>query len=258
MHPTPHKRVIPFKGGHNFRDLGGYPTSDGRMTAWGLVYRSGSLAALSDEDHALLHSLKLALVFDLRSTRERGVRPSRLPEPAAFEVWFRDHKTSAADVVDLVQKPEAHSGLAHEMMVELYRGLAYEQAESFAELFRRLASGHLPMVFHCAAGKDRTGTADAILLDLLGVERSEVIADYVLTDSFFDRLCEMALSDPVSGKLAAFDKDIWTPLMQARPEYVATMLETISARHGSTEGFVREVLGLSAIQVAAIRERLLV
>ncbi|MDB5702388.1 MAG: protein tyrosine/serine phosphatase [Sphingomonadales bacterium] len=252
------KRVLPFAGGHNFRDIGGYPTRDGRTTAWGLVYRSGSMAALSDADHDLLGSLKLALVCDLRSTRERGMHPSRFPDTVDFEVWARDHNTSAGDVVEAIQKPEAHSGMAREMMIEMYKDLAYEQAESYIELFQRLAAGSLPLVFHCAAGKDRTGIAAAILLDMLGVEREAVVADYVMTDDFFDQLCEMVLADPIASKLAALDPAIWAPLMRADAAYVETMLDTITARHGSSEGFVREILGLGTDEIAAIRERLLV
>ncbi len=251
-------RIIALSGGHNFRDMGGYPARDGRTTAWGRLYRSGTMLELSDEDHELLHQLELQLICDLRSTRERTVRPSRLPDARAFEVWARDHRTSAADVVEAIQSPEAHAGSGRELMIELYRDLPYEQAESYKVLFRRIADGHVPIVFHCTAGKDRTGVAAAILLDLLGVPRATIVEDFALTDHAFDNLRRMVLEDPDMGKLADYDQSLWEPLLRAYPVYIETMFATIEARHGSSEGYVREVLGLTDEQIAAIRSVLLV
>lgn len=251
-------RLLAFKGAHNFRDMGGYPALDGRTTAWGRLYRSGTMVELSDEDHELLDELKLRLICDLRSTRERSVKPSRLPEKREFEIWAREHRTSAADVVEAIQSPEAHDGLGVELMRELYRELPYEQSESYAVLFERIAQGDLPLVFHCTAGKDRTGVAAALLLDLLGVPREVIVEDYVLTDLSFDNLRRLVLSDPEMGRLKDYDQRLWEPLLRADPTYLDALFETIETCHGTSEDYAREVLEISANQVAAIRRALLV
>ncbi|AMK19873.1 MULTISPECIES: tyrosine-protein phosphatase [Sphingobium] len=251
-------RVIPLEGGHNFRDIGGYRTQDGRTVAKGLVYRSGTMSELSDCDHAALDALGLQVICDFRSTRERNRRPSRLPDAATYEIWSRDHQMSAGDLTEAMQHADATPEKSRQLMIEAYHDLAYEQAPSYRELFQRLAYGTLPLVFHCAAGKDRTGVAAALLLDLLGVSRDQVIEDYKLTDQFFSRGCELVTKDPIGNKLANVAREIWEPMMRADPGYLTAMFDTIEARHGSAEGFIREELALDDAGIAAIRTRLLV
>jgi protein-tyrosine phosphatase len=258
MQLSARERILPMTGGHNFRDIGGYPAKDGRSTAWGLVYRSGTMAQLDDGDRALIEGLGLRVICDLRSSRERDRRPSRLPEPADFEIWSHDYDNSSADLVNALAEPGATAAQARAVMIDLYGDIAYEQRPGYRALFERLASGALPILFHCAAGKDRTGVAAALLLDMLGVPREAVIEDYVLTDHFFDRGCELVRTDPWVKRLGTVDPAIWAPVMRADPAYLATMFETIEARHGSAEGFIRDELGLDGAAIESIRERLLV
>lgn len=252
------QRVVPMEGGHNFRDIGGYPARDGRRVATGLVFRSGTMSELKDSDHALLDAIGLQVVCDLRANDERKRRPSRFPEAATFEIWSRDYQMSAGDLVAVMQRPGATAQLLRDHVIEAYRTLAYEQAPSYRELFLRLAHGPLPLVFHCAAGKDRTGIAAALLLDLLGVPRERVIDDYALTDQFFSRGCELVAQDPIGDRFAGVDPKVWEPMMRADPAYLEIMFDTIETRHGSGEGFLRDELGLDDMVLSRIRERLLV
>jgi protein-tyrosine phosphatase len=251
-------RVVLLEGGHNFRDIGGYRSADGRMVARGLVYRSGTLSELTDRDHGVMDALGLALICDLRSTRERERRPSRLPHAAQYEIWTRDHPMSAGDLTEAMRRHDATPETSRALMIEAYRELVYEQIPSYRELFRRIADGPLPLLFHCAAGKDRTGIAAALLLDLLGVARADVLADYAITDRFFARGCALVAKDPFGTRLAGIDQRIWESMMRADPAYLTAMFETVEARHGSGERFMRDELGLDAAAIGAIRERLLV
>lgn len=252
------ERVVPMEGGHNFRDIGGYRTQDGLHVARGLVYRSGTMSELSDADHAVLDSLGLQLVCDLRSTGERARRPSRMPNTVTFEIWARDHDMSAGDLTRIVHRPDASADQVRNVMIEAYCRLPYEQAQSYRALFHHIADGALPLVFHCAAGKDRTGVAAALLLDMLGVGREDVMDDYRLTDRFFARGCELVSKDPIGNRLAGVDPRIWEPMMRAETTYLETMFATIEQRHGSTEGFLRDELNLDAATLTTIRERLLI
>lgn len=254
-HPA---RVVALAGGHNFRDIGGYPTADGRTVAWGRVFRSGTMVALSDADHLHLNTLGLRVICDLRSTRERDRRPSRLPSDASFEVWFREHETSTADLVTHLHAPDANAADTRQRIIALYPDLAYEQVPSYRELFARLAYGELPLLFHCAAGKDRTGIAAAILLDILGVSREIIREDYAFTDLFFERGCKMMLEDPAGEGLHDLDPQIWAPMMRADPAYLDAVFTTLEQRHGSSAGFLHDEIGLDADGIEAIRERLLV
>jgi len=253
-----HERVIPFEGGHNFRDLGGYSTRDGRVVARGLVYRSGTMAELSDADHAILDTLGLKVICDFRSNSERDRRPSRLPPEADFEIWSRDHGTSHGDVTKILSQPGATAETARQHILNTYKDLAYEQAPSYRELFQRLAYGPLPLMFHCAAGKDRTGIAAALILDLLGVDRDIIGEDYAVTDQFFARGCELIAKDPFGSELRGIDQSIWEPVMRADPAYLTSMFDALDERHGSAQGFLRDELGLGDAEFTAIRTRLLV
>lgn len=256
---APHlDRFVPLEGGHNFRDIGGYPTRDGRQTAWGRVFRSGSMAELSEPARAMLAELGLRVVCDLRSTPERSRKPSRLPEMHEFEILSRDYDASVADLLTAMRQPGVTADNSLQFMRQFYRELPYEQSPMYRELFLKLAGGTLPLLFHCAAGKDRTGVAAAVLLEVLGVERQEVINDYVLTDHFFENGCRMVRSNHDGTGISSLDEAIWLPMMRADPSFLEAMFDTIDSRHGSSEGFVREELGLGSDEIAALKQHLLV
>lgn len=251
-------RVVPLSGGHNFRDIGGYRAADGRETAWGRVYRSGTLASLDDSDHALLDALGLKTVCDFRSTAERIKRPSRFPPETSLDVWARDYDTSGADLIAAFSHPNANADNARTRMIALYHEIADEQAPGYVALFRRLADGVLPLVFHCSAGKDRTGVAAALLLDLLGVPRATIIDDYELTDRFIDGLADIVRQDPIGDRLADIDPAIWAPMLRADRAYLEAMFAVMEQRFGSARGFLREVIDVDDAMAESIRERLLV
>jgi protein-tyrosine phosphatase len=244
-------------GAHNFRDIGGYMTADGRHVARGKVYRSGTLTALTDADQAELERLGIRVICDFRSTRERATRPSRFAETASFTRWSRDHETSAGDLVRALAAPGADAAMSRQLMIEAYRTLPYEQAESYGETFRRIAAGDLPLVFHCSAGKDRTGIAAALLLDVLGVERAAVVEDFVITDRFMPALVTIIQEDPSWGRLGAVPVEVWEPMVRADPVYIETMFATVEQEHGSAAGFLRDAAGLDEGDIAALRRNLL-
>jgi protein-tyrosine phosphatase len=244
-------------GAHNFRDLGGYACAGGRV-ARGKIFRSGTLAALTDDDHAVMEALGIKVICDFRSTRERLDKPSRFAATATFEVLARDHETSAADLIRAMAAPGATPEISRGKMIDAYRTLPYEQADSYAGFFKRIVAGDMPILFHCSAGKDRTGIAAALLLDVLGVERETVIEDYVVTDRFIDGLVTIIKNDPGSRRLGAIPDHIWAPLVTADRAYIETMFETVEARHGSAEGFMREVLEMDESDIAGLRRQLVV
>ncbi|WP_340316237.1 tyrosine-protein phosphatase [Rhizorhabdus argentea] len=250
-------RIIPLSGGHNFRDIGGYRTVDGRTTAWGLVYRSGTMASLDASDHAVLDKLGLRTVCDFRSTAERTKRPSLFAPDAGFEVWARDYDMSSADFVAIFCHAEANQDRSRERMIALYHEIAEEQAPAYQELFRRLADGALPLVFHCSAGKDRTGVAAALLLDLLGVPRETIVEDYELTDLFIEKLAEIVRHEPIGDRLADIDPQIWAPMLRADAAYLHATFAMMEERFGSARGFLREVIGVDDDMAERIRARLL-
>lgn len=249
------ERLVDLRGGFNFRDLGGYATREGQTLRWRQLFRSGSMAALDEADQQRIHEFGIAAIVDLRSSHERAAQPSRLHPDARPRIWSRDYESSGADLIAYLASDAAKPEVAHERMAELYRALPYEQAEGYQALFEQLASGPLPLLFHCAAGKDRTGVAAALLLDALNVPRETIFADYALTDHYFDRACAVIRAS--ESWFADIGPELIEPAMQARPGYLAAMFETIDARHGSIAGYARDILGFGPDVIPALRRRLL-
>jgi protein-tyrosine phosphatase len=251
------RRVAQLEGGHNFRDIGGYRTADGKRVRWGRVYRSGTMAMLTEADQAYMAEIGIRVICDFRSTKERQVRPTRWSESHAVVHWARDHDSSVGELVAAITHPEASAEAMRKRMIAAYRHLPYEQAESYREVFRRVADGDLPLIFHCAAGKDRTGIAAALLLTLLGVPRATVIEDYLLTERFFERGCHLVISDPTSSRFASVNPAIWEPMMRAETVYIEAMFDTLISRHGSIEAYLEGTLGVDAAMRERIRQELL-
>lgn len=249
------RRIVPLEGGVNFRDLGGYATRDGGTLGWGRVYRSGSLAELTTEDRAVVEGLGIRVVCDLRSNRERFSRPSRLFH--SVERWCRDHDDGVGDLVRAMTRPEATVEGAEALMMGMYGELPYEHAESYRELLLRVASGSLPLLFHCSAGKDRTGVGAALLLEVAGVPRETIIEDYVLTDRSFDDIVRLVGNDAMRTAFAGMERSVGETLLRARPVYLVAMFEAVAARSGSVTGYMRDVLGLGDGELKRVRAALL-
>lgn len=164
------------QGGCNFRDLGGYPTRDGRATRWGMLFRSAVLTYLTPADHRQLASLKVHTICDLRRADEIALEPTRWATEVCVESWSID-----ADVARAQQSKdwESHSeeAAAIATMREAYRSMPKWLQPQLRGLFQCLRAGSSPILFHCAAGKDRTGFIAAMLLHALGVPRSVIFED---------------------------------------------------------------------------------
>ena len=239
------ERKIPLEGCFNFRDLGGYPTRDGAHVRWRRMFRADGLQSLSERDVAHLRDeLRLADVVDLRSTAElnNDGRGLLADTPARFHhVPFFDGDTQA-------QVPPADLTLD-----ALYLGMIERATDPIARAIRALAATEpdASAVYHCAAGKDRTGVLSAILLSLLGVEDELIIADYALSQDNMDQVIERLDS------LRGYD-DVWKELppdtLHTRPETMRGLLQRIEERWGGVAGYA-ESIGIEGHEVAQLRER---
>lgn len=175
---------LPLKGAKNFRDLGGYRTSDGSYVRWGLVYRSNHLVNLTARDSAYLSSLGIRLVCDVRSDGERARAPDHWlgNAPEFFSVPIGSNLITTPTADDLKRRVAAINAQAKDS-VRAYE-YAVEYAGQYGKILQRIAAGDLPTVEHCTAGKDRTGVFSAILLTALGVPRDTVVQDYMLSNKF--------------------------------------------------------------------------
>jgi protein-tyrosine phosphatase len=197
------RRRIVLDGGWNFRDLGGYPTTDGRTTAWGRVMRSDHLNGLTDRDLELIGRIGLRTVHDFRLAKERERQPSRAWEPAPairlLNVGDAGTDEAAVDVVmDILSgriplPPRTYWDDGYLDMVERARPM-------FVAMISALSIPEdLPSLFHCTGGKDRTGISAALLLELLGVSRDVAMDDFLATNVFRTPARAVALQDQLAG-----------------------------------------------------------
>lgn len=201
-----HLRSLPFEGAANFRDVGGYPTSDGGQVRWGMVFRSGNLHGLTEADLALYSGLGVQKVFDLRGEEERVRRPD--PVPSIHVPVIRSTSAEAAEIA--AQRGDN----GEEFLKQVYMGLIEHTASDLGRIFAGMAEPEgLPALVHCHAGKDRTGMVVALLLEILGVEREIVLDDYELTTKYrqseqgeesYERLLKLGFSaEAAAGVLGA-------------------------------------------------------
>lgn len=255
-------RVLPLAGGRNFRDLGGYTTVDGRRVRWGQVYRSGTMAGITEEDYGYLDGLDVRVLVDFRATEERETEPT-VWVPDDPEYWARDYSAdeSASGLRALFSGGAVSAEATRRMMTESYASSAFQQAEAYTVMFDRLAAGELPLVFNCSAGKDRTGIAAALLLTALGVPRDQVVADYAMSDDIVDYGAAFLDGEEGADGPYAFmrqlPREAIMPLLASEPAYIEAALDTLAAEHGSVMNFIRTELDVTDEELAAIRALLL-
>lgn len=243
-----HPRVLALEGVTNFRDLGGYTTADGRRVKHGMVFRSAALAGLSAGDIEYLAGLKLRTVADLRGTREMAVVPSPAI-PGCENIPLVIQPRIGASLRDLLKRQEATGEDMVAILAQAYAAYVTEHLPVYRRLFDLILDAErVPLVFHCTAGKDRTGVGAALLLTALGVPEEQVIADYRATDRFWDR--NHALPEGTSKVVADAFLGTHTPLM-------LQTLAAATAPFGSREALFGQGLGLTPARLDALRALLL-
>jgi protein-tyrosine phosphatase len=253
--PIDARRLIPLEGGRNFRDLGGYLTNDGRRVKWGKLFRSGSMAGLTPADYDSLSRLSIKTVCDLRTRQEVEAEPNRWCQVANIGYWAREHRATFGELRKLMTSGLSTPEMARSAMIQGYRRLPFEQAPAHQALFSRLAAGEVPLVFNCAAGKDRAGTAAALILSALGVPREIVIEDYVLTDRVVDLESIFMATAHKSALMNA--PGVVAAVLRSDPSYLHAALDAVEEKHGTVAGYLRDALGITEEASSTIRQSLL-
>ena len=245
------RRLIGLEAVHNFRDLGGYPTASGRSTKWRTLFRSDGLYRLRGvDDMSRVRQLGLKSVIDLRTEREQrdqGIFPTD-----DIEVSF--HHLSIVDATWSDTKTPKFDDEV-EFLVWGYRDMLEIGSSRFADAMHVLAqTDSMPAVFHCAAGKDRTGVLAALLLSSLGVDDAHICADYGLTQDAMQRT--IAWSKVHRPELAERYANIPKAFLAADPRAMQIVLTELAQQHGSVRNYVREI-GVADATVEALGDLLL-
>ena len=247
------RRALLLEAAHNVRDLGGYTIGDGRPIAWGRLWRADGLARLTAADLAALAPLHLSTVIDLRTAGEVETA-GRFPFeqhpvdlvhlPVVDRTWVHEELPSFDDHDD----PEV------EFLAWAYADMLADGGPRFGDALRHLARpGVLPAMFHCAAGKDRTGLLAALLLAGLGVDDDVIAADYALTAAAMVRMrASWAAQSP---EAAARIAEVPSMLLAARPEAMVRTLVALREAYGSIDDYLGTI-GVDAATLAVLADAL--
>ena len=263
-------RLLPLEGGRNFRDMGGYQTEDGRTVKWGHVFRSGVMSGITDKDYDYLSDLGIGTVCDFRDTRERE------QEPTVWKAGEIDYQVFADPeekdprenpMFAALMNPDSTPEDVKMAMAEGYSSIAKGEVEGYRAMFAELAAGHIPLAFNCSAGKDRAGTAAALILTALGVPHETVVYDYSLSDDYVDymqafmspekRAEAEANPDHPYGFLFKLPTEKVAPLLASDPIYIETSLADLAKEYGRVMNFIQTELQVSDEALASIRTQLL-
>ena len=255
------ERLLPLAGTHNARDLGGYATADGRRVKWGQLYRADALNKLDGDDLDYLARLGLRRVVDFRSEHEQQDAPDRLP--MAIERWSRPMAARTADGIDLYalfrDPTRLNATDTAELMRSINRQLVREYTPEYREWLRQLATADTaaPQIFHCTAGKDRTGFAAAILLSALGVPREQIMADYLLSAAYIAGHAERRIRRIRLLSLLRIDAEALRPMMTVEASFLQAAFDEAERSYGSFDTYLTEGLGVDDRVRAQLRARFL-
>ena len=234
----------------NFRDLGGHLTEQGRETRRGTVFRADGVHRCTPSDVATLEAIGVRRVIDLRTAHERVDDGSFDPRHATIE--YRH--------VPLLDEVSGLGEIAHdEPLVVSYLHMLDERGARIVEVVNALVGAPGPVVFHCTAGKDRTGVVSAVLLRAVGVPAERVVLDYAKSGAAMERLVAWYRANRPDGDAPVQDPAgdaRRTRLMGAEPAWMRRVLEHLEKRHGGAERYLL-AQGATASVVRDLRTRLL-
>ncbi|MEV8530943.1 tyrosine-protein phosphatase [Streptomyces sp. NPDC051211] len=243
-------RHVDFDRLHNFRDLGGYRTRNGRELRWGRLYRSDSLGKLAGEeakaDLDRFRELGIRTVIDLRYPWEIEAK-GRVPEQQGLDYLNLSIEHRPYDQAEIDPELDPWRYLA-----DRFAEVADDGAAELREALEAIAAEDGPQVFHCASGKDRTGLLAALVLALLDVPEDVIAADFALTELATERLvADWHAANP--GRTLR-----WPAYGRAPEQIIRLFLADLTARHGSVHAYAVDHLGIDADLVPRLRDRLLV
>jgi protein-tyrosine phosphatase len=255
------ERVLPLQGGRNFRDLGGYQTVSGATVKWGMLYRSGVMSGLTDEDYVYLKGLGIVEICDFRATEERAHEPTDWQAIGAKNYTSFDYEDPGLNELRAVfMKGDFKPDDIAQAMTELYGTMVDRFVPHYKDMFARLIAGQAPLAFNCSAGKDRTGIAAALVLSALGVPRDIISADYALSDRVVDyeAIYNQTVQDGIDSNsphafLAFLPAPIRAPLLKSDPVYLEAALTKIENNYGSIESYLHKELQVSQDDVKKLQ-----
>ncbi|WP_416308244.1 tyrosine-protein phosphatase [Neptunicella sp. SCSIO 80796] len=259
-------RLLPLEGGRNFRDLGGYQTTDGKTVKWGKIYRSGVLAGLTDQDYQFINELDIKTVVDFRTNSERSSEVTDW-RASAIDVIQKDYEMDfdMSQIGALLRRPDLNKQMMENMMAQMYPRILEDQKQNYTAMFDALVNSNDGLLFHCTAGKDRTGISALLVLTALGVDKQTAIDDYMATNQYLDPHALMPKNneqmDPKMAAMmqmfASLPADVVQPLMGVTQPLIEAAISKMESQHGSILQYIQQELDVSDKDISVLRQKYL-
>ena len=246
------KRKVNLQGAVNFRDLGGYATIDGHHVKWGKIYRSADMSKLTNEDLIELSNRKISYDIDLRGTQESKQAPDHLNPNTSYLLC----PAGSDNVNSVMQSLRTIKTGGDSVMIAYYSNTTY-LADRYKPFFNMLLK--LPndknLVFHCTAGKDRTGIGAALLLYSFGVPYDTIVNDYEASNYYRRAENEKAVNGMVQAM--HINECVAKDVLSVKKEYLDATFNAIKNQYGSVENFLKNKIGLDSTAIKTLKKKFL-
>lgn len=247
------QRVVKLAGATNMRDLGGYHTTDGRSIKWGKLYRSADISKLTNADLDTFRQRKIVHIVDLRGVNESKAAPDRVNPNTDYILCPAG---SDQNMTDWMKTLQTLNGSGDSMMINYYSNTQFLVAR-FKPFFGKLFA--LPnndaLLFHCTAGKDRTGIGTALLLYALGVPQETIVDDYLASNVYREKSNEKMVQQMV--QTMHITKQVATDVASVKKEYLNATFNAINKQYGSIDNFLNQPLELNDDSIKILKEKFL-
>jgi len=240
---------IEIKKVNNFRTVGNIKNSEGKTLKEGKFYRSGHLHKLKKKSFKELESLGIKEIIDLRNAKEISDKPDQLPADIVYKKYsaFEDKGDQLTQAKKLVLKGKVNGSDADKRMLDFYREYVTENPETIKKIITEILESEQPVLYHCTAGKDRTGITTALILTILKFDKETIYNDYLLSNNYRKKLIfkRFKLANNLHFLYPKMDVKVLEKLSWVETEYLDAAFDEINNKYGSVDTYIQQVLGIS-------------
>lgn len=253
--------IIPFKGAHHFRDIGGYRSSDGRRVKWNTFFRGDKLSDLTDEDIEYFKELGIKTILDLRSKKEVNSSPDPVVDGVKYinlsGIPELDDTKDDFDMLSIFNKKSLVDFDGEDFLIKGYKSMVFNNS-AYKELVDCMENEErLPIIFHCSAGKDRTGFGAALILSILGVPEEKIIEDY-LSSNIYRKSINDKIIESVK-KLTDNPKhiELLRLMLEVKREFIEASFNSIKDKYGTMDRYLESEYGITKTKRKELKKRFL-
>lgn len=246
---TENEKQIKIKKVHNFRAVGNIRNSEGKTLKEGKFYRSAHLHKLKKKSFKEFENLGIKQVIDLRNSKEIADKPDQLPADITYKKYsaFEDEGDQLTQAKKLVLKGKVNGSDADKRMIDFYREYVTENPEIIKKIITDILESDQPVLYHCTAGKDRTGITTALILTILKFDKEIIYNDYLLSNNYRKKLVlkRLNLANDLHFLYPKMDVKVLEKLSWVETAYLDAAFDEIHKKYGSMDAYIQQVLGIS-------------